>query len=166
VGTTQTAMSAFERGDIDALSLFDPIMNDLEQKGTVKIMADARDTAGTQEIFGGPYASGSLYADAAWLAKNNDACRGAALAIKEAVTFLKGATPEAAIAALEKGMCFVGANVCTGAFVRNRGAFEHNNAVTPEMAATVLRMLASFSPEIAAAKIDLAGTYTNQFVGA
>ncbi|HYZ63626.1 MAG TPA: ABC transporter substrate-binding protein, partial [Acetobacteraceae bacterium] len=61
VGTAQTALSAFERGEIDALSLFDPIIADLELKGTVTILADARDSAGTRAIFGGPYASGSLY---------------------------------------------------------------------------------------------------------
>ena len=47
VGTTQTAITAFERGDIDALSLFDPIMNDLQTKGAAVILADARDAAGT-----------------------------------------------------------------------------------------------------------------------
>ena len=59
VGTTQTALTAFERGEVDALSLFDPIIADLELKGTINILADARDSKGTQAIFGGPYASGS-----------------------------------------------------------------------------------------------------------
>ena len=164
VGTTQTALSAFERGDIDALSLFDPIMMDLEQRGLVKIMADARTTEGTRAIFGGPYASGSLYAEAGWLAKNPDACRAAAAAIVDAVTFLKSATPEQAIGALEKGMCFVGMNVCAAAFTRNKEAFAHDNRITPEMAQTVRGMLASFSPEVAKANVDLAQTYTNRFV--
>ena len=164
VGTTQTALSAFERGDIDALSLFDPIMMDLEQRGLVKIMADARTTAGTLAIFGGPYASGSLYAEAGWLERNAEACRGAAAAIVEAVGFLKAATPEQAVAALDKGMCFVGQSVCTAAFARNREAFSHDNAITPAMARTVRGMLASFSPEVAKADIDLAQTYTNRFV--
>lgn len=164
VGTTQTALSAFERGDIDALSLFDPIMMDLEQRGLVKIMADARTTEGTRAIFGGPYASGSLYAEAGWLAKNPDACRAAAAAIVDAVTFLKSATPEQAIGALEKGMCFVGMNVCGAAFTGNKEAFAHDNRITPEMAQTVRGMLASFSPEVAKANVDLAQTYTNRFV--
>lgn len=166
VGTTQTALSSFERGDIDALSLFDPIMMDLEQRNLVTILADARDTAGTQAIFGGPYASGSLYAESGWLEKNPEACRGAALAIRDAVTFLRTATPEQAIAALDKGMCFVGQTVCTGAFQRNREAFQHDNMITPAQAETVRTMLASFNPEIAAAKIDLSATYTNRFLTA
>jgi NitT/TauT family transport system substrate-binding protein len=164
VGTTQTAMSAFERGDIDALSLFDPIMMDLEQRDLVKIVADARTTEGTRAIFGGPYASGSLYGDAGWVAKNPEACRGAAAAIVDAVTFLRSATPEQAIGALEKGMCFVGQSVCTGAFTRNKEAFAHDGTVTPAMAQTVRNMLDSFSPQIAQAKIDLSETYTDRFV--
>lgn len=164
VGTTQTALSAFERGEIDALSLFDPIMNALEQKNAVVILADARDMAGTQAVFGGPYASGCLYADAAWIPKNEGAVRGCTRAILEALAFLKAATPEQAVGALSAGMCAVGADICTGAFTRNRDAFLHDGAVTPEMAATVRRMLASFDPAIAAAPIDLAATYTNRFV--
>jgi len=166
VGTTQTALSAFERGDIDGLSLFDPIMSALEAKDSVVILADARDAAGTRTVFGGPYASGCLYADAAWIPKNEPAVRGCAQAILEAVTFLKKATPDQAIAALAAGMCFVGQDVCTGAFTRNRDAFLHDGAVTTEMAETVRRMLSSFDPAIAAAPIDLAATFTNRFVQA
>ncbi len=166
VGTTQTALSAFERGDIDALSLFDPIIADLELKRSVVILADARDSAGTRAIFGGPYASGCLYADAAWIPKNEAAIRGSAAAIQEAVAFLKAATPDQAIGALAAGMCAVGMDVCTSAFTRNRDAFQHDCRVTPEMADTVRRMLGSFDPAIAAAAIDLPATYTDRYLQA
>lgn len=166
VGTTQTAISAFDRGEVDALSLFDPIIADLELKNEVTILADARDSAGTKSIFGGPYASGCLYGDAAWLPKNEAAVRGSAAAIQEAVGFLKTATPDAAIAALQAGMCAVGMDVCTSAFTRNKDAFQHDCKVTPEMAETVHRTLAGFDPAIAAAKIDLPATYTDKYLSA
>ena len=166
VGTTQTALTAFERGDIDALSLFDPIINGLENKGSIVLLADARDSAGTQAVFGGPYASGCLYADAGWIPKNEAAVRGAAAAIREATVFLQGATPDQAIGALQAGMCSVGRDVCDSAFTRNKDAFQHDGKVTPEMAQTVHRMLSGFDPAIAAAKIDLAPTFTDRFVGA
>ena len=164
VGTTQTALSAFERGDIDALSLFDPIMIDLEQRGLATVLADARNTAGSTAIFGGPYASGSLYGDTGWLDKNPDAVRGAAAAILEAVTFLKTAAPREALDSLEKGMGFLGAPVCDAGFSQNREAFQHNGRITLEQAQTVRRMLDSFNPEIAAAKIDLSATFTARFL--
>jgi NitT/TauT family transport system substrate-binding protein len=164
VGTTQTAMSAFERGDIDALSLFDPIIADLEARGEVKILADARDTAGTLSVFGGPYASGCLYAETGWLPKNEAAARSAAAAILEAVTFLKTATPEAAVGALQAGMCSVGMTVCTSAFTRNREAFQHDGRIQPAMAETVKRMLSGFDPAIAAANIDTTATYTDRYI--
>lgn len=164
VGTTQTALSAFQRGEIDGLSLFDPIMMELEQKDEVKILADARDSAGTRATFGGPYASGCLYGDAAWLPRNEAAVRGCAAAIKEALAFLRSATPEQAVGALPGGMCSVGAEVCQGAFTRNKDAFAHADRVTPEMAETVRRMLAGFDPQIAAASIDLPATYTDRYL--
>ncbi len=163
-GTTQTAISAFERGDIDALSLFDPIIADLETRGKISILADARESAGTKAIFGGPYASGCLYADAAWIPKNEAAVRGSAAAILEAVAFLKTATPDQAIAALQAGMCSVGQDVCTSAFTRNRDAFIHDGQVQSEMAETVRRMLATFDAAIAAAKIDLTAIYIARYV--
>ena len=166
VGTTQTAITAFERGDIDALSLFDPIMNDLQTRGAAVILADARDTAGSQAIFGGPYASGCLYADGAWMAKNEVAVRGCAAAIMEALAFLKSAAPEQAMAALASGMCAVGQDVCTRAFTTNKDAFQHDGRVTMAMAETVRRMLAGFDPVIAAANIDLAATFTDRYLPA
>ncbi len=166
VGTTQTAISAFERGDIDALSLFDPIMSELERKDIVTVLADARDAAGTRAIFGGPYASGCLYADSAWIAKNEAAVRGCAAAILEALAFLRTATPEQATGALAAGMCAVGAEVCNSAFTRNKDAFQHDGRITPDMAETVKRMLVSFDPAIAAATIDLGSTYTDRYLRA
>ena len=164
VGTAATAQSAFERGDIDALSLFDPIINELERKGAIVLLADARDTPGTQAVFGGPYASGCLYADTAWMSKNEAAVRGCAAAIMEAVNFLRTAAPEAAIGALAAGMCAVGAEVCQTAFTRNRDAYQHQGRITPAMAETVKRMLTSFDPAIAAATIDLASTFTDRYL--
>ena len=164
VGTTQTAISAFERGDIDALSLFDPIISDLERKGSIVLLADARDTAGTQAVFGGPYASGCLYSDTAWIAKNEPAVRGCAAAILEALTFLKSATPEQATGALAAGMCAVGAEVCQSAFTRNKDAFQHDGRITTAQAETVKRMLTGFDPAIAAATIDLPATFTDRFL--
>ena len=165
VGTTQTALTAFERGEIDALSLFDPIMSDLENRDLVRVLADARDRKGTEAIFGGPYASGCLYADAAWIPKNEAAVRGCAAAIQEATAFLRRVDGKQAIDALAAGMCAVGMDVCTSAFTRNKDAFAHNDRVTPEMADTVKRALAGFDPQIAAASIDLPGTYTDRYLG-
>ena len=166
VGTTQTALSAFERGDIDALSLFDPIMMDLDKRGLVTILADARDTAGTTSIFGGPYASGSLYGEAVWLDKNETATRSAASAIKKAVEFLRIASPMEALESLEKGMCFLPGDACSAGFLKNREAFQHDGKITLEQAETVRRMLASFSPEIAKSAIDLTTTFTDRFLRA
>lgn len=164
VGTTQTAMSAFERADIDALCLFDPIIADLENRGLIKLLADARTKEGTQRVFGGPYASGTLYGEAAWVAKNEAAVRGCAAAIQEATAFLKAATPEQAINALSAGMCSVGIETCTTAFTRNRDAFNHDGRIRADQAETVKRTLATFDPAIAAANVELAATYTDRYL--
>lgn len=166
VGTTQTALAAFQSRQVDALSLFDPIIAELEGRGEIVLLADARDTAGSQAIFGGPYASGSLYAESDWLAKNEAACRGAAAAIVEAVNFLRTATPDQAIGALGKGMCFLDAGVCGSAFTRNRDAFNHDGRITLEQAETVKRMLSGFDPAIAAANVDVGPTFTNRLIPA
>ncbi len=164
VGTTQTAVAAFQSKQIDALSLFDPIIADLESRGEIVLLADARSTAGSNAIFGGPYASGSLYAATDWLGKNEATCRMAAAAIVDAVNFLKKATPAQAIGALQKGMCFLGADVCEGAFTSNRDAFNHDCTITQAQAETVKKALGSFDQKIADANVDLGPTFTNKLV--
>ena len=164
VGTTQTAMLAFERGDVDALCLFDPIIADLENRGEIKVLVDGRGKEGTERVYGGPYATGSLYGEAGWVGKNEAAVRGCAAAIQEAVAMLKAATPEQAIGYLGAGMCNVGKEVCDAGFTRNRNAFEHDCHITAAQAATVKRVLSEFEPAIAAANIDLAATYTSKYL--
>ena len=61
-------------------------------------------------------------------------------------------------------MCFLGAPVCDAGFTRNREAFQHDGKITLAQAQTVRRMLDSFNPEIAAAKIDLSTTFTGRFL--
>ena len=61
-------------------------------------------------------------------------------------------------------MCAVGENVCTSAVERNKDAFQHNGRVEPAMAQTVERMLASFNPAVADAKVDLNATYTDAYL--
>ncbi len=164
VGTTQTAIAAFQSKQIDALSLFDPIIAELESRKEIVVLADARNTAGSAALFGGPYASGSLYGESTWLSKNEAPARMAAAAIVDAVNFLKKATPEQAIAALQKGMCFLGSDVCEAAFTSNREAFNHDCTISQAQAETVKRAMGSFDQKIADANVDLGPTFTNKLV--
>jgi hypothetical protein len=79
---------------------------------------------------------------------------------------LNAAAPVCAIGLLDKRTRFVRVPFCTGAFMRHRKDFQHDGQMTALQTETVRRMLASFSPEIAAARIDLAATDTNRFITA
>jgi len=80
------------------------------------------------------------------------------------VGFLRSATAEDALGALEKGMCFLGTPICSAGFQQNREAFQHDGVITLEQAETVRRMLASFTPAVAAAQIDLSATFTARYM--
>ena len=53
VGTSASALGALWEGQVDALCNPDPVMHWLEQRGEIRLVAEARTPSGTQQIAGG-----------------------------------------------------------------------------------------------------------------
>jgi NitT/TauT family transport system substrate-binding protein len=63
VGLGTTAIAAVRNKQIEALSALEPSVSTLQMAGDIGvILADTRNTAGCNKVFGGPYPSGSVYA--------------------------------------------------------------------------------------------------------
>ena len=101
VGAAAVAVAAMRRSnELYAISNLDPAITELSTAGDIIVVADSRTAGGTRTIYGGDYASGSLYANTAFVQKNPRTAQAIATAMVRTLAWLKAATPEQIMAAL------------------------------------------------------------------
>jgi NitT/TauT family transport system substrate-binding protein len=164
VGSGTGAMNALRSGQVHALCHADPIMTLLEQKADTRIVGDTRSIKAAQEMFGGAMPGGCLYAPQTFLQKNAAQAQALANGIVHALKWLQTAGPADIIKAVPTGYLMGDRGLYLAAFSRVRETYSTNGLMPDDGAATALRALSRVHPEMADVKVDLARTYTNDFV--
>ena len=164
VGTGSGAVAAIRSGQIDAISNLDPVITLLTRSGDLKIVSDTRVVAEADRVFGGPMPAGCLYTQQSFLDKNPNTAQALANAIVRADKWIQGAGPGEIIKAVPENYLLGDRAVYVDAFLAAKGALSPDGMFPEAGPETARRALASIDPEIAAAKIDLAAIYTNDFV--
>src|SRR3954463_6964385 len=70
VGASAGAVAAVQKGQVEGISNLDPVITRLEKGGDIVTVVDTRTKQGMQEVYGGAYAAGCLYARTEFLRKN------------------------------------------------------------------------------------------------
>ncbi len=164
VGAGSGAVAAMRSGQIDAISNLDPVITLLLRSGDLTIVSDTRVVAEADRIFGGPMPAGCLYAAQSFIDKNPATAQALANAIVRADKWIQGAGAGDIIKAVPESYLLGDRAVYVDAFLAAKGALSVDGVFPEAGAETARRALASIDPEIAAAKIDLASLYTNEFV--
>ncbi|HEY3461736.1 MAG TPA: ABC transporter substrate-binding protein, partial [Casimicrobiaceae bacterium] len=92
VGGGAGAVAIMKRGEIDALSNLDPVIAQLVSDGTVVPVVDTRTAKGMQEVYGGAYAAGCIYAPPEWVQKNPKTAQAVVNAMVRALRFIQHAS--------------------------------------------------------------------------
>ncbi|MBC7445444.1 MAG: ABC transporter substrate-binding protein [Polaromonas sp.] len=163
VGEADSALSALRSGQIDAMSNTDPLMTMLEQKGEVKIISDARTLKGTAELFGGPMPAACLFAPVEFIRKNPAVCQALANAMVRGLKWLQTAGPGDIIKTVPENYLLGDRGLYIASFNKVRESISLDGILAEDAARTALRVLARFDTAIAATKINLDKTYTNEF---
>ena len=164
VGAGSGAVAAMRAGQIDAMSNLDPVITLLLRSGDMKVIADTRVVAEADRIFGGPMPAGCLYAPQSFIDKNPATAQALANAIVRANKWIQQAGAGDIIKAVPESYLLGDRAVYVDAFLAAKGALSVDGMFPDAGPETARRALASIDPEIAAAKIDLAAIYTNEFV--
>jgi NitT/TauT family transport system substrate-binding protein len=164
VGTGSGAVAAMRTGQIDAISNLDPVITLLTRSGDLKIISDTRIVAEADRVFGGPMPAGCLYTQQTFLDKYPQTAQALANALVRADHWVQGAGAGDIIKAVPENYLLGDRAVYVDAFLAAKGALSPDGIFPEAGAETARRALASIDPEIAAAKIDLAAIYTNDFV--
>ena len=164
VGAGSGAVAAMRSGQIDAMSNLDPVITLLQRSGDLKIVSDTRIVAESEKVFGGPMPAGCLYAPQAFLDKNRATAQALANAIVRANKWIQAAGPADIIKAVPESYLLGDRAVYIDAFLAAKGALSPDGMFPEAGPRTAFAALASIDPEVAAAKLDLAAVYTNDFV--
>ena len=164
VGAGSGAVAAMRAGQIDAMSNLDPVITLLLRSGDMKVIADTRVVAEADRIFGGPMPAACLYAPQSFIDKNPATAQALTNAIVRANKWIQQAGAGDIIKAVPESYLLGDRAVYVDAFLAAKGALSVDGLFPEAGPETARRALASIDPEIAAAKIDLAAIYTNDFV--
>jgi NitT/TauT family transport system substrate-binding protein len=164
VGTAAGALSAFRSGQIDAMSNLDPVITMLEQKGEIKVIADTRKLGDTNAFFGGPMPAATLYASESFVKKYPQTTQALTNAMVRALKWLQTAGPSDIIKVVPENFLLGDRALYLDAFMKVREALSPDGSFPAAGPATALRTLTTFEPELASKNIDLARTFTNDFV--
>ena len=164
VGAGSGAVAAMRTGQIDAISNLDPVITLLARSGDIKIVADTRVVAESDAIFGGPMPAACMLAPQGFVDKHSATVQAIANAIVRADKWIQRAGASDIIKAVPESYLLGDRAVYVDAFLAAKDALSVDGLFPEAGAETAHRALASIHPEIAAAKIDLAAIFTNEFV--
>jgi NitT/TauT family transport system substrate-binding protein len=164
VGQGATVIAAIEQGRVDVVSQTDPAVTMLEKDGKVKVIAETRTLEGTQKLFGGPMPAGSLYAPIEFIKKNPNTVQALTNAMVRTLIWMQDATPQQILATVPEEYLLGNKAMYLFAYNNVKTAYSKDGYFSDAGAKTTLKALASFNPNIKPAEINLAQTYTNEFV--
>jgi NitT/TauT family transport system substrate-binding protein len=163
IGSAGGALWALRSGQIDAICNSDPVMGMLEQKNNIRIVSDTRSLKGALDLFGGAMPAACLYAPWEFIKKNPNTVQALANAMVHALKWLQTAGPSDIIKIVPESYFLGDRALYLAAFNKAREAISPDGLLPDDGPRTAWTALSSFDPQVKAARVDLAKTYTNDF---
>ncbi|HEY5900877.1 MAG TPA: ABC transporter substrate-binding protein [Burkholderiales bacterium] len=164
LGAGASVIAAVDQGRVDAISQTEPAVTILEKSGKVKVIAETRTPQGTEKIFGGPMPAASLYAPVDFIRKNPNTVQALTNATVRALQWIQQASPQEILNTVPEQYLLGDKAMYLFAFNNVRPAYSKDGYFSEAGAKTTLKALASFNPAVKPEAINLAQTYTNEFV--
>jgi NitT/TauT family transport system substrate-binding protein len=168
IGGDTSAVAAMEQGQVDAAVMIDPSISQLQQRlgeAKVKILVDARTVLGLRQDFGvDTYPAAVLYSTREWLNNNGDSARKLAKAIVRALQWIDQHAATEIADRMPAEYAAGNRDVYVKAIERAKESFTKDGVLKQDGAEAVRAVLAKFNPDVAQATIDLAKTYTNDYL--
>jgi len=164
IGAGATVVAAVDQGRVDVISQTDPAVTMLEKQGKVKVIAETRTPEGTAKLFGGPMPAASLYAPIEFVRKNPNTVQALTNATVRALVWMQEASPQQILSTVPEEYLLGDKAMYLFAYNNVKTAYSKDGYFNEAGAKTTLKALASFNPNIKPGEINLAQTYTNDFV--
>jgi len=164
IGLGATAIAAMEQGQVAAAVMLDPAVTELKARNKdLRILIDTRTEADTRKVFGGDYPGGALYAQQAWVKGHAPEAQALTDAVVETLKWIHEHKPAEIMAKMPPEYVGKDTDLYLAALTNTIPMYSENGLMDPKGAEAVLAVFSGSDPEVAKAKIDLAGTYTNAY---
>jgi NitT/TauT family transport system substrate-binding protein len=164
IGQGATVVAAVDQGRVDVISQTDPAVTMLEKANKVRVIAETRTPEGTQKIFGGPMPAASLYSPVEFVRKYPNTVQALTNATVRALRWMQEASPQQILATVPEEYLLGDKALYLFAYNNVKTAYSKDGYFSEAGAKTTLKALAAFNPNVKPQEINLAQTYTNEFV--
>ena len=166
IGTGAPAIAAIESGRIDAATVGGGDHLILRRRHpNLRVLIDSSTAEGLREIYGGDiYASGALSARPEWLTANPDAARRLARALSRAHQWITAHKPEDLLDKLPAELHSVDRSLDIELLQWGMESYTADGKMPPGAPEVMKRYIEATVPAVRNAKIDLASTWTNDFL--
>ena len=164
VGAGSTFIAALQKGSIDAGMTTDPTVAMILQKNLGKVLVDMRTPEGSQEAFGGPYPSSSLYMQTDWVDSHKATVQKLSNAFVKTLKWMSTHSADEIAAKMPADYSQGDKTLYTNAIKATLPMFTKDGVMPEGGPETVEKVLKAFNPNIKNATIDLGKTYTTEFV--
>ncbi|RKF35662.1 ABC transporter substrate-binding protein [Paraburkholderia fungorum] len=165
VGADASFIAAIKQGRIDAGMTTEPTVSALQKSGDAKVLVDMRSVEGTKAALGGTYPASSLYVQAAWADSHKAEAAKLAHAFVRTMQFIHTHSAEE-IAAKMPDDYQKDKPLYVSALKASLPMYTADGKMPADGPTTVLKVLSAFNPSVKGKHIELAKTYTNEFVSA
>lgn len=164
IGAGNTLFAALKQKRVDVAWTTEPTTSILRASGEAKVLVDLSSVEGTKAALGGLYPASSLYVQSSWARDNKETALKLSRAFVRTLQFIHSHT--AAEIADKMPVDYYGDNkaLYIEALKASIQMYSKDGKMPPGGPETVLKVMAGFNANIKGKRINLAETYTDEFV--
>ncbi|RQR40211.1 ABC transporter substrate-binding protein [Burkholderia sp. Bp9143] len=166
VGAGNTFIAAIKQGKIDGGMTTEPTVSRLVNGGDAKVLVDLRSPESTQKWLGGLYPAASLYMENGWVQSHKATVQKLANAFVKTLRYINTHSADEITAQMPADYYAGDRAMYVKALAAGKVTFIPDGRMPESGPATVLKVLSAFDKAVSGHKIDLAKTYTTEFVNA
>jgi NitT/TauT family transport system substrate-binding protein len=166
VGAGDSLIAAMREGRIDAGMTTEPTISRLLKSGEAQVLVDLRTPEATTRALGGLYPSACLYMNSAWVERNRSQVQRLVNALVNALGYIHAHSAEEIAAAMPADYDAGDRALYVKAIAAAKPMFTRDGRMPDSGPTTVLKVLAAIDRNVQYRNIDLAKTFTGEFVAA
>jgi NitT/TauT family transport system substrate-binding protein len=164
VGAGNTFIAAIKQDAIQAGMTTEPTIATTLKTGDAKILVDMRTPEKTAAALGGSYPAASFYVQTAWLETHKEDAQKLANAMVKTMRFIASHSAEEIADKMPKDYYVGDKDLYVKGLAEGKAQYTPDGRMPKDGPTTVLQVLSSFSKTVKGKEIDLAKTYTTEFV--
>ena len=166
VGAGDTFIAAMQQDKIQAGMTTEPTITRLLKTKEAQVLIDMRTMDGTKAALGGTYPAASLYMQTSWVEAHKDIAQKLANAFVKTLKFINSHRAAEIADKMPKDFYVGDKDGYVNALTAGKAMFTPDGVMPEGGPETVLAVLSTFKKELRGVKVDLAKTYTTEFVKA